>query len=194
MRVLKNIWSQLHRFVFWALLSTILWAWIFTLITDTVPEKKVTLYVQTENCRSMELTLKLEEEKPEGIKMVKVHPFSYAVFGDQELLEAQKAATMAGLYGSGSTGGSGRSNGKSGSGRSGSGGSGSGSGAGGNEGNGEKRFFEQDLSDAVRAFGLVKDIVQIPGTTTNTLMGTDADGDKHKIIINKETGIAEVVY
>ncbi len=88
MQVLKNIWSQLHRFVFWALLSTILWAWIFTIITDTVPEKKVTLYVQTEACRSQELSLKLEEEKPVGIKMVKVHPFSYVVFGDRELLEA----------------------------------------------------------------------------------------------------------
>ena len=88
MQVLKNIWSQLHRFVFWALLSTILWAWIFTIITDTVPEKKVTLYVQTEDCRSVELSLKLEEDKPQGIRMIKVHPFSYAVFGDQELLEA----------------------------------------------------------------------------------------------------------
>ena len=66
MRVLKNVWSQLHRFVFWALLSTIFWAWIFTLITDTVPEKKVTLYVQTEGCRSRELTLRLEEEKPDS--------------------------------------------------------------------------------------------------------------------------------
>ena len=88
MQVLKNIWSQLHRFVFWALLSTILWAWIFTIITDTVPEKKVTLYVQTEACRSQELSLKLEEEKPVGIKMVKVHPFSYAAFGNRELLES----------------------------------------------------------------------------------------------------------
>ena len=86
MRVLKSVWSQLHRFVLWALLSTILWAWIFTLVTDTVPEKKVTLYVQTEGCRSVELTLKLEEEKPEGIKMIKVHPFSYAAFGNRELL------------------------------------------------------------------------------------------------------------
>ena len=59
MQILRNIWSQLHRFVFWALLSTILWAWIFTIITDTVPEKKVTLYVQTEDCRSEELALKL---------------------------------------------------------------------------------------------------------------------------------------
>lgn len=128
----------------------------------------------------------------EALQYAQVYDYSKlrALGVNTDLLEAQKAATMAGLYGSGSTGG-GRS---SGGGKSGGGSGGSGGGAGGNEDDGEKRFFEQDLSDAVRAFGLVKNIVQIPGTTTNTLMGTDADGDKHKIIINKETGIAEVVY
>lgn len=129
----------------------------------------------------------------EALQYAQVYDYSKlrALGVNTDLLEAQKAATMAGLYGSGSTGG-GRSSGSSRS--SGGSGSGSGSGDGGNEDGGEKRFFEQDLSDAVRAFGLVSDIVQIPGTTTNTLMGTDADGDRHKIIINKETGIAEVVY
>ena len=88
MRVLRNIWSQLHRFVLWALLSTVFWAWIFTLVTDTVPAKKVTLYLQLEQCRDQELSLKLEESRPEGIRMVKVHPFSYAAFGNRDLLEA----------------------------------------------------------------------------------------------------------
>ncbi len=88
MRVLRNIWSQFHRFVLWALLSTVLWAWIFMQLTDTVPEKKVTLYIQVEDCRSQELSLKLEESMPEGIKMVKAHPFSYAAFGNADLLAA----------------------------------------------------------------------------------------------------------
>lgn len=88
MLVIKNVWSQLHRFVLWALLSTIFWAWIFTLVTDTVPEKKVTLYIQTEECQSRELSLKLEESMPEGIKMIKAHPFSYATFGSADLLGA----------------------------------------------------------------------------------------------------------
>ena len=88
MGFLKNIWSQMHRFVLWALLSTVFWAWIFTLVTDTVPEKKVTVYVLTEECRSTELALQLEETRPEGIKMIKVHPFSYAAFGNADLLGA----------------------------------------------------------------------------------------------------------
>ncbi len=88
MRIVKNIWSQLHRFVQWALLSTVFWAWIFTLVTDTVPAKKVTVYVLTEECRSTELALRLEESMPAGIKMIKVHPFSYAAFGNADLLGA----------------------------------------------------------------------------------------------------------
>lgn len=88
MRILKNIWSQLHRFVLWALLSTIFWAWIFTLVTDTRPENKVTLYIQSENCRSVELSLKLEETMPGSIKMVMAHPFSYATFSNADLLAA----------------------------------------------------------------------------------------------------------
>ena len=88
MRVLKNIWSQLHRFVLWALLSTIFWAWIFTLVTDTSPEYKVTLYIQSDSCSPVELSLKLEETMPEGIKMVKAHPFSYATFSNADLLGA----------------------------------------------------------------------------------------------------------
>jgi hypothetical protein len=47
MRFLKNIVSQTHRWILWALLSAVFWAWIFTLLTDTVPAKKVTVFVQT---------------------------------------------------------------------------------------------------------------------------------------------------
>lgn len=88
MRVIKNGFSQLHRFVFWAIISTVFWAWIFTLVTDTVPARKVTLYVQMDSCEDRALSLKLEETRPEGIRMVKVHPFSYAAFGNGDLLWA----------------------------------------------------------------------------------------------------------
>ena len=85
MRILKNIWSQLHRFLLWALLSSVFWAWIFGMVTNTAPQHKVVLYADVEECRDRELTLKLEEEKPESIRMIKVHPFSYAMFDDGEL-------------------------------------------------------------------------------------------------------------
>ena len=41
MRVLRNIFSQLHEYVLWLLLSTVLWGWIFaSFVTDTKAEKK----------------------------------------------------------------------------------------------------------------------------------------------------------
>ena len=88
MRVLKNIWSQLHRFVFWAILSTIFWAWIFNVITDAPPAKKVTLYVMTDSCEDRALEEALEPARPEGIRLVRVHPFSYVLFDTQDALNA----------------------------------------------------------------------------------------------------------
>ena len=88
MRILKNIFSQMHRWILWALLSAIFWAWIFTLLTDTTPAKKVTLFAQVETCRDQALALRLEEAMPPEIRMVKVHPFSYLLFDDTELRRA----------------------------------------------------------------------------------------------------------
>ena len=35
LKVLKRIWAQLHRFVFWALILSLFWAWIYTMVGDT---------------------------------------------------------------------------------------------------------------------------------------------------------------
>ncbi|MBR1780296.1 MAG: glycosyl hydrolase 53 family protein [Oscillospiraceae bacterium] len=88
MRILKNIWSRLHLYLLWALLSFFLWGWIFTMITDTSAAKKVTLFISAYDVQDTELAAVLEEELPEGIKMVQVHPFSYAMFEERTILNA----------------------------------------------------------------------------------------------------------
>ncbi len=88
MRLFRNIFSQTHRWILWALLSAVFWGWIFGFVTNTDAAHKVVLYANVDEMQDKALALRLEEEKPEGIKMIKVHPFSYAVFGDRELLEA----------------------------------------------------------------------------------------------------------
>ena len=89
MRVLKNIFSQLHVYVLWVLLSTVFWSWIFlSFITDTKPEYKVVVYIDAAECADRELSLYLEEDMPEGLRMVQVHPFSYALFDRDALLKA----------------------------------------------------------------------------------------------------------
>lgn len=88
MRILKNIGSQLHIYLLWVLLAALLWGWIFTFVTDTTPARKVTVFIDAYECRDKELSLELEKHLPRGIRMIKVHPFSYAMFDAETLLGA----------------------------------------------------------------------------------------------------------
>ena len=45
MKVLKNIGSQFYLYLLWLLVSVLLWGWIFTMITDTTPDKKITIFI-----------------------------------------------------------------------------------------------------------------------------------------------------
>ena len=82
MRFLKNIWAQLHRFVLWALILTILWSWIYTFVGDTTRDKKVVIYVDAYALEQRALGLRLEEEcHLPGIRMIQVRDFGYDLFG-----------------------------------------------------------------------------------------------------------------
>ncbi len=85
MRVIKKIGGQILVFLTFLVLSTMLWGWLFTLKTDTVPAHKITVYIDASAVRETALAAKLEENLPENIRMVKAHAFSYAFFDDQAL-------------------------------------------------------------------------------------------------------------
>ena len=80
MKVLKNIFSQLHAFVLWLLFSVMFWGWIFTLVTDVPPAEKVTVYCHVPGVQDTALAAALEEHMPEGLRMIKVHSFDYVMF------------------------------------------------------------------------------------------------------------------
>ena len=86
MKRVRRIFSSLPKYLLWAVLSTIFWMWIFTLITDTSAEKKVVLFADVPALADPDLSVKLEEDLPEGIKMVKARSFNYMMFGEAELL------------------------------------------------------------------------------------------------------------
>lgn len=79
MKVLKNILSQLHSFVLWLLASAVFWGWIFTMVTDTVPAKKVTIYCDVPAVQDRLLAAELEKDMPQGLRMVQVHAFDYVM-------------------------------------------------------------------------------------------------------------------
>ena len=88
MRVLKAIWSKLHVYVLWLIVSTIFWGWIFTLVTNAPAEKKVTLFIDAPACRDTALDEELEKTMPVGLRQVRAHLFSYVMFGESELINA----------------------------------------------------------------------------------------------------------
>ncbi len=84
MRFLNNVWAQLHRFVFWALILSLFWFWVYTFVGDTTRDKKVILYVDAYGLDQRQLALRLEEEYlPAGIKMIQVRGFDYDFLGGE---------------------------------------------------------------------------------------------------------------
>lgn len=84
MRWIKRVLSQMHRYVIVAFVSVFFWAWIFTLVTDAPAARKVMLYADVQRMEDRALAVELETELPDGIRMVQVHPFSYAAFDTGE--------------------------------------------------------------------------------------------------------------
>lgn len=87
-KMIKRILSQLHRYVILAMASFIFWAWIFTLLTNTVPAKKIVIFSDIPQLDESALSAELEKNLPDGIRMIQVHPFSYAMFDTSEPMSA----------------------------------------------------------------------------------------------------------
>ena len=105
MKTLKRMVSQWHSFVIWLLVSAFFWSWIFTFVTDTSPEKKVTVYCKVPEIQDVALAAALEEQMPEGLRMIKVHSFEYVMFdvdafyhGDIFLVPASEIETYAEVF------------------------------------------------------------------------------------------------
>ena len=87
--MLNRILTRLPVYLIWAMLSVVLWGYIFTFLTDAPPENKLSLWIDADIPDEAELAALLEEDGlPDGIRMVKVHSFSYAMFDESELLSA----------------------------------------------------------------------------------------------------------
>ena len=85
MKILKNIVSQFHTFLLWLVVSFMFWSWVFTMVTDTSPDKKVTVYCHVPGIQDTALAVALEERMPAGLKMIKVHSFDYVMFDEESI-------------------------------------------------------------------------------------------------------------
>lgn len=80
--------GMIPALILWLMISVFFWSWIFTFLTDTVPEKKIALYADVPSVNETALASQLEEAGLPGIRMIKVHAFSHAMFDGEPLRNA----------------------------------------------------------------------------------------------------------
>ena len=88
MKTFKRFISQILLLILWLMLSVLLWGFVFSRITETTPAKKITLCVDAQTPKAVNLAVEMEKSAPEGIRMVKVHPFTYAMLSSDTLINA----------------------------------------------------------------------------------------------------------
>ena len=84
----RILFRLLPLFLLWGMMVPIFTGFVFTRITDTDAAHKITVYVDAELRDAAELAALLEESVSDPVRMVKVHPFTYALFGSDALKQA----------------------------------------------------------------------------------------------------------
>lgn len=85
--MIKGVLRNWHRYVLWALMSVIVWSWIFTLLFAAPAKKKVVLYAQLPSIDSHNLSIYLEEETPEAVRFIESATFEGELFDPREVLK-----------------------------------------------------------------------------------------------------------
>ena len=67
---MKGIFKNLHRYVFWAVISAVFWAWVVFLVTDAPADRKLILYADLDAMDRDALSAALEQDLPDNIRFV----------------------------------------------------------------------------------------------------------------------------
>lgn len=84
--MIKRIFRNWYRYILWALLSAIFWAWLIMLSADAVPAKKVVLLADLPELENNGLEIALEKDKPDGIRFVETGRFENVIFDATQVL------------------------------------------------------------------------------------------------------------
>ena len=87
-RWIRRLFALLPWFVLWAFFIVLFGGFVMNRITDAPAAQKLTVYVDGEVRDAVQLAEKLEEHLNGSLRMAKVHPFSYALFGTDALKSA----------------------------------------------------------------------------------------------------------
>ena len=80
--------SLFPAFVLWAMIAVVFGGFVFNRITDTAAEYKIVIYADCTVTDGAVLADMLESALSAPVRMVKVHPFDYAMFGSEAIRTA----------------------------------------------------------------------------------------------------------
>lgn len=73
----KALAGAIPLLIIWLMASALLWGFVFNVLTTARPEHKLVLFIDARVPDPLSMAVELEKDKPEHIRMVEVHPFSY---------------------------------------------------------------------------------------------------------------------
>lgn len=88
MRRIRQLLDLLPAMLMWLVLSVFLWGFVFNLLTDTTPDRKIVLFADAPLTDDTALAVLLEENIAEPVKMVQARSFSYAMMGSESIESA----------------------------------------------------------------------------------------------------------
>lgn len=87
MKLIRSLFRTLPTYLLWLLLSSMFWMWIFTFVKDAPKEKKIVLYASVPSIEAKALSIRLEEDLPDGIRMIRARSFDYVMFDERNIQE-----------------------------------------------------------------------------------------------------------
>ncbi len=84
----KVLAETIPLLILWLFLSALLWSFVFNILTSAKPGERLSLFIDAKVPDPTAMAVELEKDRPAGIRMVKVHPFSYAMMDDGSLSQA----------------------------------------------------------------------------------------------------------
>ena len=85
--MIKKILRNWHRYVLWALISVMLWAWILLLATKAPKSQMIQIFADLSDMKADALEIALEREKPQGVKYVQASLIDNLIVNTSEILE-----------------------------------------------------------------------------------------------------------
>ncbi|MBR4236581.1 MAG: hypothetical protein IKR85_11065 [Clostridia bacterium] len=88
MKTLRRILALIPLMLLWLMLSALIWGFVISRLTDTAPARKLEIYIDAPAPGADAMCAALEDAflPYDGIDMLRVHTFEYAMFGGSPVL------------------------------------------------------------------------------------------------------------